>query len=90
MGNFVKVADFPSRMEAETVGHALDQYGIPFLVRTDDIGIFGPGFIMPSAGGASLWVPAERMPEVTELLACVVGLEELEEDEPEDDEAAEP
>lgn len=70
--DFVEVARFPSRLEAETVGHALDQYDIPFFVKSDDIGLFGPGITGPTPGGASLWVPAARHAEVAGLLSCVV------------------
>jgi len=69
---FVEIARFDTRLEAEAIGHALDQYDIPFLVKSDDIGIFGPGHIMSTPQGASLWVPASRKKEVAELLSCVV------------------
>ena len=45
---YVEIARFNSRLEAEAIGHALDQYDIPFLVQSPDIGRFGPG----CAGGA--------------------------------------
>ena len=70
---FVKIARFDTRLEAEAIGHALDQYEIPFLVKSDDIGIFGPGHIMSTPQGASLWVPASRREEVSDLLSCVVS-----------------
>jgi hypothetical protein len=49
----------------------LDQYEIPFLVKSDDIGIFGPGHVMSTPQGASLWVPRSRSKEVEELLSCL-------------------
>ena len=55
--NFEEVAKFSSRLEAETVGHALDQYDIPFLVQSGDVGMFGPGMSGWSPEGASLLVP---------------------------------
>ena len=70
--NWVEIARFNSRLEAETVGHALDQYEIPFVVQSADIGIFGPGMVGSSPVGASLQVPEERVAEVRELLDCVV------------------
>lgn len=73
---FVQIARFDSRLEAETIGHALDQYDIPFLVKSDDIGIFGPGHVMATPMGASLWVPASRREEVSDLLSCVISREE--------------
>lgn len=69
---FVEIARFPSRMEAETVGHALDQYEIPFLVQSSDVGIFGPGMSGWTPGGARLMVPERDKPRVEELLTCVV------------------
>lgn len=76
---FVEVARFNSRLEAETIGHALDPHGIPFLVESPDIGMFGPGMIGASPVGASLKVPSDRVREVEELLRCVIA--PLQEDE---------
>ena len=72
--NFVEIARFSSRLEAETIGHALDQYDIPFLVQSADVGMFGPGMVGSSPAGAQLLVPQDRVDEVRELLNCVVGL----------------
>ncbi len=71
---FAEVARFSSRLEAEAVGHALDQYSIPFLVQSADVGIFGPGMTGWSPQGASLLVPADRVAEVLELLSCLAPL----------------
>lgn len=81
----VEIARFSSRLEAESIAHALDQYAIPFVVRSDDIGIYGPGMTGWSPQGASLWITADRVDEVRELLSCVVAPLE-EEMEPEGDE----
>ena len=70
--DFVEIALLPSRLEAETIGHALDQYAIPFLVQSPDVGMFGPGMTGITPTGASLLVPADRVDEVRELLSCVV------------------
>lgn len=78
--DYVEIARLPSRLEAETIGHALDEHGIPFLVQSPDIGIFGPGFAGANpAGGAALLVPEDAVEKVRELLTCVVR--PLEEDE---------
>lgn len=69
----VEIARFPSRLEAESIGHALDQYDIDFVVRSDDVGMYGPGMIGWSPQGASLWVAADRADRVKELLSCVVA-----------------
>ena len=70
--SFVEIAHFPSRLEAEAVGHALDQHGIPFLVKSNDVGMFGPGMSGWTPGGARLFVPAASRDQVAELLTCVV------------------
>lgn len=76
---FVEIAVFPSRLEAEAIGHALDQYDIPFLVHSADIGMFGPGMIGVTPEGSKLLVPSDRLEEVRGLLSCV--FEPLPEDE---------
>ena len=80
---FREVAWFNSRLEAETVGHALDQYDIPFLVQSGDVGMFGPGMVGSSPVGATLLVPEDRFEEVEQLLNCVVrsSVDEGEEEE---------
>ncbi len=65
--DYVEIARFDSRLEAETIGHALDQYGIPFQVQSHVLAVFGPG-----PGGAGLHVPADRAEEANELLHCAV------------------
>lgn len=74
-----KVARFSSRLEAEAVGNALDQYDIPFLVQSEDIGIFGPGHTGMTPQGAVLLVPAEYEGQVKELLSCFYQAEETDE-----------
>ena len=83
--DFVEIARFESRLEAETIGHALDQYGIPFFVQSHDIGMFGPGHLGRTPGGAGLCVPAERAEEASELLRCAVRPEGEEEKDEEGD-----
>jgi hypothetical protein len=77
--DYKEVARFNSRLEAEAIGHALDQYSIPFLVQSSDVGMFGPGMTGWSPQGASLLVPADRVAEVHELLTCIAPLAEGEE-----------
>lgn len=86
----VEIARFPSRLEAESIGHALDQYDIGFVVRSDDVGMYGPGMIGWSPQGASLWVAADQVDTVRELLSCVVAPLEESEADPEPDPKAEP
>lgn len=80
---FVEIARFSSRLEAETIGHALDQFGIPFVVESPDVGMFGPGFGGSAPGGAGLRVPADRADEASDLLHCAVRPEADSEDEEE-------
>ncbi len=80
--DYVEIARFNSRLEAEAIGHALDQYGIPFLIQSPDIGMFGPGFLGSAPGGAGLSVPADRAEEASELLHCAVHPGDEAEDEP--------
>jgi len=70
--DYVEIARFNSRLEAESIGHALDQYEIPFLVQSADVGMFGPGMIGTSPAGARLLVPEGELERVRELLNCVV------------------
>ncbi|MDX1500905.1 MAG: hypothetical protein R3325_00990 [Thermoanaerobaculia bacterium] len=84
--SYREVAWFNSRLEAETIGHALDAHDIPFLVQSGDVGMFGPGMIGRSPVGASLLVPEERLDEVRRLLDCVVRPADAESGaEPEDE-----
>ncbi len=69
---FVEIARFDSRLEAEAIGHALDQFDIPFFVQSHDIGMFGPGHMGRTPGGAGLCVPADKAEEASELLRCAV------------------
>ena len=66
--DFVRIGNFNSRMEAETIGHALDQYDIPHMVKLDDAG----GMLVQMLPGASLWVPEDNVQEAKRLLSCVL------------------
>ncbi len=79
---FVEIARFDSRLEAETIGHALDQFDIPFFIQSHDIGMFGPGHMGRTPGGAGLCVPAEKAEEASELLHCAVRGDDEAEDAP--------
>lgn len=66
--DFIKIGSFNSRIEAETIGHALDQYDIPHMIKLDDAG----GMLVQMLPGASLWVPEDQAEEARRLLACVL------------------
>lgn len=54
-GSFVRLCNFPSRLEAEMLGEILRQAEIPYIIQSEDIGIFGPG-AAPAPGGARIAV----------------------------------
>ncbi len=66
--DWIKIAEFSTRLSAETIGHALDQHDIPHIVQQDDAG----GMFGGLGSGASLWIPADRKEDVARLLSCVV------------------
>jgi len=67
--SLVKVSTFRSRLEAETYGHVLDQYDIPFFVQCEDAGIFGMGASMNTP--ATLMVREEHLQQVKRILLCL-------------------
>ena len=81
MEPFIKIATFSSRLEAETIGNALEQYDIPFYVKSEDLGIFGPGHTGATPQGATLWVAVESAQRVRELLSCLFIDQEDESDD---------
>ncbi len=67
--DFTEVARYPSRLEAETIGHALDEHKIPFMIQSADAGGMLDNNMIP----ARLMVPEDRADEVRSLLACAVN-----------------
>jgi len=68
---FVKLHLFPSRLEAEMVGEILKQAEIPYLIQSEDIGIFGPG-AAPAPGGARLRVRKADLEYAKVILAGLI------------------
>jgi hypothetical protein len=66
-GKFIVLSVFSSRLEAEMAGEILAKVEIPFLIQSDDIGLFGPGAI-PAPSGATLLVRKEDLLEAKALL----------------------
>ena len=58
-------------MEAEMAGEVLKQAEIPYLIQSEDIGIFGPG-ASPAPAGARLLVPQEDLQDAEILLAGLI------------------
>lgn len=67
---YVTIATFASRIEAETVAHALDPHKIPYLIQGHDIGMLGTAGAVP--GGVRLQVPDFVAEQVEAMLDCVV------------------
>lgn len=69
--NFVKLHLFSSRLEAEMVGEILKQSEIPYLIQSEDIGIFGPG-ASPVPGGVRMAVREADLDYARGLLAGLI------------------
>ena len=69
---YIKLRTFSSRMEAEMAAELLKKAQIPFIIQSEDTGIFGPGN-MPSPRGARVLVPEEDMQRAQDLLKRVFG-----------------
>ena len=70
--DYTELRTFPSRMEAEMASELLKKAQIPFIIQSEDTGIFGPGN-MPSPRGARLLVPGEQIERARDLLKRVFG-----------------
>ena len=55
-------------LEVDTIRAALEQEGIPVLVRGFGVGIFGSGFQGPIADGAEVLVPDDALDRARELV----------------------
>ena len=73
-----KILSLDSRLEAEAIGNALEQQGIPVLVKSEDLGIFGPGHTGATPQGATLWIPDELVEKAKSLLSCFFSEDESE------------
>ncbi len=68
---FVRLHHFSSRLEAEMFGEILRQSELPFLIQSEDIGIFGPS-AAPAPGGARLVVRKTDLAYAKTLLAGLI------------------
>jgi len=68
--DFVVLYLFPSRIEAEMAGEILKEGEIPYLIQSEDIGLFGPG-AGPAPAGARLMV---RQGDVEDAKVLLTGL----------------
>ncbi len=69
--SFVTLHLFSSRLEAEMVGEILRQAEIPYLIQSEDIGIFGPG-ASPVPGGVRMVVRESDLEYAKGLLAGLI------------------
>lgn len=68
---FVKLHLFSSRLEAEMLGEILRQSEIPYLIQSEDTGLFGPG-VSPAPGGARLAVRECDLEDARDLLIGLI------------------
>lgn len=69
--NFVLLHLFPSRMDAEMAGELLKEAEIPFIIQSEDIGLFGPG-ATPAPAGARLMVQKNDLEDARVLLTGLI------------------
>lgn len=62
--DFVRIANFNNKFEAETTAHVLDQAAVPFIIHSDEP-IFGEGGI---SNQVFLSVPEDRAAEAKGLI----------------------
>ena len=65
---FVKIANFNNKLEAETAAHVLDSKEIPYQIHSDE-GLFGEGGVSPYV---FLSVPVAHETLAKELLEGIV------------------
>ena len=59
---------YTTTFEADVGKVALEQAGIPVLVKGADVGMFGGAFSGPTAHGVTLYVPADRLEEARDIV----------------------
>lgn len=69
--DFILLHRFPSRMEAEMAGEILKKAEIPYLIQSEDIGIFGPG-AGSAPMGARLMVRQDDLQDAKVLLSGLI------------------
>jgi len=62
--DFVRIADFNNKLEAETTAHVLDEAAIPFIIHSDE-SIFGEGGVSQYV---FLSVPEDQEAKARELI----------------------
>lgn len=62
------VITYTTTFEADLGKAALEQAGIPVLVKGADVGMFGGAFSGPTAHGVTLYVPASRLEDARDIV----------------------
>lgn len=62
------VITYTTTFEADVAKAALEQAGIPVLVKGADVGMFGGAFSGPTAHGVTLYVPADRLEDAKDIV----------------------
>ena len=62
------VVTYTTTFEADVARAALEQAGIPVLVKGADVGMFGGAFSGPTAHGVTLYVPSDRLEEAADIV----------------------
>ena len=66
---WVTVATYSTGLEADIARDALETAGIPVLVRSNSVGIFGPSYGGGVPGGIDLRVPSPELERALEALS---------------------
>jgi hypothetical protein len=66
---WVKLASFPSGLDADIASARLEEADIPVQVRGQQIGVFGPSFQGSVPGGVDLYVPSPELARARDVLA---------------------
>ena len=64
---YIPFRSFPSRLYAEMLQKALEQEGIPSLIKSDDIGIMLGSYSTISPVEVMVWVPEEDFERCQEI-----------------------
>lgn len=67
--DFVRIANFNNKLEAETTSHLLDEESIPFMIHSDE-SIFGEGGVTQYV---FLSVPSECKEKALEVIDSATG-----------------
>jgi hypothetical protein len=65
---FVPLAEFANGFDADMARERLEAEDIPVLVKALQGGMFGAGFLGPSVGGVTLYVPSPELERARALL----------------------